>query len=110
MSQPYLPYGMDRKSTRWNRDAYFNNVSKRVINIIIEGGAYWKQGTRMKSNQSTEGTMYMHVHLHVVFWLIKCVFGQSIGSFVSQLEAISKEFSKKDLMDEIQKANDFLGM
>jgi len=29
---------------------------------------------------------------------------------VSQLEAISKEFSKKDLMDEIQKANDFLGM
>lgn len=40
--------------------------SKGVINIIIEGGAYWKQGTRMKSNQSTEGTMYMHMHLHVV--------------------------------------------
>lgn len=40
--------------------------SKGVINIIIEGGAYWKQGTRMKSSQSTEGTMYMHVHLHVV--------------------------------------------
>ena len=29
---------------------------------------------------------------------------------MSQMEAISKEFNKKDLMHEVQKTNDFLGM
>jgi len=31
-----------------------------------------------------------------------------IGVLVSQMEAIGKEFNKKDLMDEVQKTNDFL--
>ena len=29
---------------------------------------------------------------------------------MSQMEGISKEFNKKDLMDEVQKTNDFLGV
>ena len=29
---------------------------------------------------------------------------------MSQIEATSKEFNKKDLVEEIQKTNDFLGM
>jgi len=33
-----------------------------------------------------------------------------IGVLVSQMEVIGKEFNKKDLMDEVQKTNDFLGM
>lgn len=79
-----------------NRVAYYN-VFKRGINIIIEGGANWKEGSRRMIL-----LRYMTNRM--------CSFGQFIGVLVSQMETISKEFNKKDLTDEVQKTNDFLGM